>query len=296
MMNMMNARTSGVLFRLPIALLLALVLSVPTLLAQGDDEEPEEFDDFDFSEIPVDDYRDLDYVGIGLGYFGTHTLLDNDGINEIATAMDMPEVSPGLTSVVGGGFFVGGLGFKNVRYGFYSTSGSKEVTSEVMLADDPTSPATLTPYTRKLVYSSGLLAFQLDYALFLPPDGLVFFPGLMIARESSDVELFQTQNNGLSYNTIFNPDDYNGTGSTEAIGHNRYSRIERQSFQLRPTLTLDYAVNQFVVVRAGAGYGFNLGDADAWEQSSGTPIADVPTITSDGFSLHFGLFFGLFQK
>lgn len=293
---MMTARLFG---RTTFSLLLALLLASPALLAQdedgssGDDEEPGEFDDFDFSDLPVDDYKELDYVGIGIGYHGSHTFLDNETMGAIAADMDLGEFSPGLTSFVGGGFFIGGLGFKNVRYGLYSMSGSKEVSANVDLPEDETDPTNTTPYNRKLVYSSGFLGLQLDYALFLPPEGLVFFPGLMIGRESSEIELFQTRSSGLSYNTLFNRDEFDGSASV-AGQRNRYSRIERNSFQLRPTLTLDYAVNQFVVLRVGGGYGINFeGD---WEQSSGTPISDVPDLNSAGASLHFGLFLGLFQK
>ena len=290
--------TAGLFLKIPILLLLVLITTSPLLLAQDDGggdggEEQGEFDDFDFSELPVDDYRNYSYLGFGLGYLGMHTFVDNKAMNDLATLMDMPEFSAGLSSFVGGGFFFGGIGIENIRYGFYSTSGSKEVISNVMLADDPTTPNSKTAYTRKLVYSSGLLAFQLDYALFLPPEGLIFFPGLMIARESSEIELSQIKDNGLSFTNLYNSKDFNGAQVAE-VGLNRYSRIRRQSFQIRPTLTLDYAVNQLLLFRVGAGYGFNL-DSE-WKQSAGTTISDVPELNSDGLSLHFGLFVGLFQN
>lgn len=285
----MMSRSTRFFLVAPILLLCGILWSTPQLSAQGDDPQSDtsEFDDFNFDDIPVDDYRELDYVGFGLGYLGNYGLLPFDEINALGAQFGMPEMSPGLLSHRLG-VFIGGIGLKNIRYGFYfPISGSKAVTSTVKL------PGSNDDYERKLVFSSNRFTFQLDYAIFLPQEGLVLFPGLMVSREKSEVELFQIRAKDLTYQTLFNPDEYNGTVSAEAA-RNRYARIERNTFQLQPTVTLDFAVNYFLLLRAGVGYGFNI--TDDWQHASGTSITEVPGINSDGVQIQFGLFIGLFQK
>ncbi len=283
----MISRSTRLFLVVPTLLLCGILWSTPQLLAQEEDPQSDtsEFDDFNFDDIPVDDYRDLDYVGFGVGYLGNYGLLPFDEMNAIGAEFDMPEISSGLLSHRLG-VFIGGIVLKNFRYGFYfPISGSKEVNSTVTLQGEE--------YSRTLAYSSNRSTFQLDYALFLPPEGLVLFPGLMVSREKSEVELIQVQANDLTYETLFNPEEFDGTVPAGAV-RNRYARIERNSFQLQPTLTLDYAVNYFLLLRAGVGYGFNV--SGTWQHASGEQIDNVPDVKSDGVQIQFGLFVGLFQK
>ncbi len=267
---------------LPALFLLAFLLGTPELSAQ--DEDTTEFDDFDFDEIPVDDFE-ADYVGFGLGYLGNYGLLPLDEASSLATSLGMPEFGSGLLSHRLG-LFIGGIGLPNLRYGFYfPMGGSKEVTGDTTILN--------TEYERKVVFSSNRLSFQVDYAIPLPADGLVFFPGLMVSSEQSELELYQTRKDDLTYDILFDPDEYNGSQSANAEPIN-YGRIQRSSIQLQPTLTIDYAVNYFLLLRAGAGYGFNV--SGEWEHSSGIPVSGAPDIQSDGMQIQFGLFVGLFQK
>ena len=285
----MMSRPTRFFFVIPVMLLCGMLLSTPQAVAQGDDPQSDtsEFDDFNFDDIPIDDYRELDYVGFGLGYLGNYGLLSFDEINALGANFGMPEMATGLLSHRLG-VFIGGIGLKNLRYGFYfPISGSKAVNSTVQL------PGSSGDYNRKLVFSSNRFTFQLDYALFLPQEGLVLFPGLMVSREKSEVELFQIRANDLTYGTLFNPAEFDGSVSAEAA-RNRYARIERNTFQLQPTVSLDFAVNYFLLLRAGVGYGFNV--TDGWQHASGDEITDVPDIKSDGVQIQFGLFIGLFQK
>lgn len=270
---------------LPALLLLGLLLGTTPMAAQDDQTDTGEFDDFNFDNIPIDDYRELDYVGFGLGYLGNYAMLPLDEVNAIGEQFGMDEMGPGVISH-GFGVFFGGIGFRNIRYGFYNQGGSKSVLREVTVDD--------VEYNRKLVFSQQLLSFQLDYAIFLPwQEGLVLFPGVAISRETAELELFQIRNEGLEFSQLFNPNDYNSI-DTVTVENNRYGRIERTSFQIRPMVSLDYAINYFLVARAGAGYSFNL--AGDWNHASGDPIDGVPDIKSDGLLFQFGLFVGLFQK
>lgn len=271
---------------IPALLVFGLLLTAIPAYAQDDPTDTGEFDDFNFDEIPLDDYQKLDYVGFGLGYLGNYALLPLDEVNNIGAEFGLDPVSSGMLSH-GFGVFLGGIGLRNIRYGFYNQFGSTESLKTVTLDDGQ-------EYSRKLVFSSNLLSFQLDYAIFLPiQQGLVLFPGIALSRETSELELFQIKSDDLNYAELFNPNDYNSIDSV-TVEQNRYGRIVRNSFQIRPMVSLDFAINYFLVLRAGAGYSFNLtGD---WNHASRDPISGVPEIKSDGLLFQFGLFVGLFQK
>ena len=270
---------------IPALLAFGLLLAAVPAHAQNDPTDTGEFDDFNFDNIPIDDFQELDYIGFGLGYLGNYAMLSLDDVNEIGAEFGLDPLSSGVLSH-GFGVFLGGIGLRNIRYGFYNQGGSVETLKPVTLDEQD--------YTRKLVFSSNLLTFQLDYAIFLKfQQGLVLFPGLAVSRETTELELFQIKSDNLSYDELFNPFDYNSI-DTVAVEQNRYGRLVRNSFQIRPMVSVDFAINYFLVARAGAGYAFNLtGD---WNHASGDPISGVPEIQSDGLLFQFGLFVGLFQK
>lgn len=256
--------------------LLALAGASQFAMAQTDDD----FElDYNFDSIPVDDYRDLDYIGFGGGYLGMYSLLNYDELNTVAAQFGMEDFSGGML-MNGGGGFIGGLGIRNVRFGFYGVGGSLEKTTSTDV------------YNRTLRFSSSLVALQLDYAIFMPPDGLMLFPGVMVGRGSNSLELHQVANDSVDFGALFNTGTFNGTG--DGTDPNRYAQISRNTLHVQPTLNIEYAINQYVVVRGGAGYSFNFGGT--WNDLSGTDVEGVPDITSDGLGIHFGLFVGLFQK
>lgn len=271
-------RRSG---RFSFLLLLLTLLAGTTLFAQ--EEEEEDFDDYNFDDVPTDDYRDLDYVGFGGGYLGMYSLINYEEMNKIAATFGMGEFSSGML-MNGGGGFLGGVGIRNLRYGIYGLAGSKSISQIDTIGG--------TPYNKTLRFSSGLVAAQLDYAIFLPPDGLMVFPGVMVGRGTNDIEFHQVRDGGVAFDTLFNPTRFEGGG--DSSGLNYYSRISRSSLYVQPTLNIEYSLNQFVLLRAGAGYALNFGGE--WSDASGTAVANVPDVKSDGLNIHFGLFVGLFQK
>ena len=202
---------------IPALLVFGLLLTAIPAYAQDDPTDTGEFDDFNFDEIPLDDYQKLDYVGFGLGYLGNYALLPLDEVNNIGAEFGLDPVSSGMLSH-GFGVFLGGIGLRNIRYGFYNQFGSTESLKTVTLDDGQ-------EYSRKLVFSSNLLSFQLDYAIFLPiQQGLVLFPGIALSRETSELELFQIKSDDLNYAELFNPNDYNSIDSV-TVEQNRYGRF-----------------------------------------------------------------------
>ena len=265
-----------------LAVFFLMLFSIATGIAQPIEEEGEEFDDFNFDDIPVED-AEIDYIGFGGGYLGMVSLVNYDELNNVAAGFNIGTKFEGPMLLGGGGGFLGGIIIPNTRIGVYGVGGQKEVSDTIGGGG----------YKRTMRYSTGFVAAHLEYAFFLPGRGLVFFPGVMVGRSASEIELNQTKASGIPFEDIF---DANGFQNPSAAADSlvRYAHITRNSLHVQPTLTLDYAVNSFLLARVGAGYGLNFGGT--WTDPSGTEISNVPEITSDGLNIHFGVFVGLFQK
>ena len=274
-------RTNGFLL---LGAMMAFFLCVGTAIAQPPDEEGKEFDDFNFDSILVEQ-AELRYIGFGGGYLGMVSFVNYDQLNTLAVNFGMEQNAfSGPMLLGGGGGFVGGV-IPNTRLGVYAVGGTKEVSSEVA--------GTNGQYERTMRYSAGVIAAQLEYAFFLPADGLMFFPGVMVGRSSSEIELNQTRTAGVPFTNIFDPERFNAPAAA-ADSLIQYAHIARNSLHLQPTVTVDFAFNSYVLLRGGAGYGLNFGGT--WTDPSGTEISDVPDVSADGLNVHFGLFVGLFQK
>lgn len=256
-------------------------LAVCNVVAQPPEDDGEEFDDFNFDDIPVED-AELDYIGFGGGYLGSVSLVNYDELNAVSNGFGIGnDEFKGPMLLSGGGGFIGGIVVPNTRLGIYSVGGSKEATTNLEGGE----------YRRTMRFSTGYVAAQLEYAIFLPGSGLMLFPGVMVGRSSSDIELNQTRISGLSFNNAFSPPGFGSSGGDSLVS---YAHITRNSLHLQPTATVDWAINSFLMIRGGVGYAFNFGGT--WTDPSGTEISDVPEITADGLNIHFGLFIGLFQK
>ena len=264
-------------------MIMTLLLAATGAIAQPPDDEEKEFDDFNFDDIPVEE-TELSYIGFGGGYLGMLSMVNYDELNRLATNFGIEEEFSGPMLLNGGGGFIGGIGFDNIRWGVYGVGGTKEIKQDAVQGSD---------FSRSMRFSSGLIALQLDYAIFLPADGLMLFPGLMIGRGSNEVELHQTRNAAVPFNNLFDTVRFN---NPLAVSDSlfQYARIARNPLHLQPTINLEYAINTFLLLRAGAGYGLNFGGT--WTDPSGTEITDVPDVKGDGFNVHMGVFIGLFQN
>ena len=268
--------------RLTISTIFVFIFATCLAIAQPPDEDGEEFDDFNFDDIPVED-AELDYIGFGGGYLGMVSLVNYDELNTVASSFGLDGFS-GPMLLGGGGGFIGGIVIPNTRFGVYGLGGTKETSGDVPGNGD---------YTRTMRFNTSFVAAQLELAFLLPGSGVTAFPGIMIGRSTSEIEVTQTRKAGSSFGNVFDPPGFNapGTGSDPFV---QYGKITRNSLYLQPTATLDWALNSFLLVRGGVGYSLNL--SGSWTDPAGTEVTDVPDISEDGLNIHFGIFVGLFQK
>lgn len=257
------------LFGLCMALALTMVAAFP-LHAQTEDE-------YEFDDIPVDDARQY-YVAVGGGYLGMLVFPNFDELNKLSDRVGVPHFE-GQLLMNGGGGLISPQVIPNLRIGVFGAGGSRKSQTNVTLSG--------VEYNRSLRFSSVVTGGQADYAIRLFRSFTVL-PGIMIGGGTYTLELSQSRADGDEFNNVF-------PGAGDPLnGNNRYARITRSHLFYYPAVNLEYALTQFIMVRAGAGYSGTSFDG-LWVDDGDTQINNVPAISASGFTLQFGLFIGLFQ-
>lgn len=252
--------------------LVIIALSALSLPAPAQDNE----DEYDFSEIPVEE-EEIPYIGVGGGIQAHMVLLNLDDLNALAGTLGVPEFSGGLFMVGGGGWTAIGI-VPNLRVGVFGGGGTKEVRENDTTGGN---------HRRSLQLINGFTAALIDYAI-TPFSKFTIAPGVMLGGGSTTIEFTQTRA-GTTYGSLFDPSIPGGPAA------NHQASITRGYVHFVPMVNLEYALTQFILVRAGGGYAMSFGDT--WSDRHGTDIAEVPEkLTADGPSFHVGLFLGLFQQ
>jgi hypothetical protein len=243
------------------------IIASASLFAQGEE--------FDFDDIPVDEARQY-YVAVGGGYLGMLTFMNFDELNKVSNSLGLSNFE-GQLFINGGGGLISLLVIPNLRLGVFGAGGSRVMEGDTTIGTER--------FRRNLRFSSVVTAAQIDYAFRLTRS-LTVLPGVMIGAGSNSLEMNQSQSEGISFVNTFQPGNQSGNNS---------ARISRSYLFYYPALNLEYALTQFVMIRAGVGYSGSAAPGN-WKDGNGLDVQNVPEIKSDGLSLQFGLFVGLFQN
>jgi len=270
-------RLSHLAARVITALLLAFTLTA-RLAAQTTDGGGD--DEYDFSDIPVDE-EELPYIGVGGGYNLLISFMNFDEINTLGGRFNLDGMKGQLFMHGGGGWTAIGI-IPNVRLGVYGGGGSKSVSRTLTVGD--------SSYVRTLQFSSGYTAAHLDYAIPIA-GSFTIAPGVMVGGGGQTVKLTQTHEGGASYSSLFDVDAFQGA----ALGRDRTALTSRGNIFLFPVVNFEYALTQFIMIRAGGGYQFNFALGE-WDDTQGTEILNMPDISANGPTVQVGLFLGLFQQ
>ena len=251
-----------------ISLLLLFLIICPFFLIAQD----EQLDDMDFEEIPVVKERPT-YFAIGAGYVGSLNYFNLDEINKKLTDdFHLSEYKTPLYLSGVHGFT--GIGIiPDIRLGFFGFAGSQKV------SDDTDS------IKYGSVFSASLMGFTIDYGFVLFKH-FAILPGLQIGWSSLEYKFYRTLNTGGEPNW----DDINSEGNSEFFSKN----IEGSFIFIQPQVYFEYALTPFLMARASLGYNFSF--SPKWEYNSSAVLKNVPDkITTNGLSLQFGVFVGLFN-
>jgi hypothetical protein len=259
-------RSQNVLYHCVAVVLLSLLLGAQAL-AQGGDK-------FSFDDIPVDDARQY-YVAVGGGYLGMLAFMKFDELNKLSDSLGLPGFD-GQLFMNGGGGVISLLIIPNVRLGVFGLGGSRVVKGDVTVGGEK--------FKRSLRFTSSMTAVQFDYAIRLFRSVTVL-PGVMLGAGSYTLETTQSRPDSVSFNSLFG-------GGTQG---NSNSRISTSHFFYYPAVNVEWAITQFVMIRAGVGYHGTAAEG-VWADGNDVPVSGVPAINANGLRLQFGAFIGLFQN
>lgn len=239
-------------------------------------------DEYDFSDIPVEE-EELPYIGVGGGYALLVSFPQWDNLNKQAAALGIQSTSGGTDAFSGPLFMHGGGGWtaigiiKNVRLGVFGGGGSKSATLDT------------AGFSRTMRFNAGYTAAQIDYAIPIAR-ALTVVPGVMLGSVTNTLTVVQTAGGTVPFDSLFGPAYFDSS----PINRDRLSRISSSSFLVYPVLNIEYAITQFIMLRVGGGYTFNL--SGTWRDEQDVEVTGVPKISSAGPTIQAGLFLGLFQQ
>jgi hypothetical protein len=248
------------------AVMLSLIIT-SAAIAQGGER-------FSFDDIPVDDSRQY-YVAVGGGYLGMLAFMKFDELNKVSSSLGLPNYS-GQLVLNGGGGVISLLIIPNVRLGVFGLGGSRVVSADVNTPDGK--------LHRSLRFASSMTGAQIDYAIRLLRSVTVL-PGVMIGAGGYSLELTQSAADSVDFYALYGSDP----------GANRNSRISSSHFFYYPAVNIEWAITQFVMVRAGVGY-YGSAASSVWTDDNDRTVTRVPDLNANGLRLQFGAFIGLFQN
>ena len=257
--------TSRHLLRLT-SFLMLLLLTAPLSFAQPNT------DPYNFDDVPVDAAGRI-YIAIGGGYLGVLSFADHTELNKVADTLGLSHIS-GPMLLNGGGGFSSLLIIDNVRVGVYGLGGSKSTQKDTLING--------TTFTRSLKFSQSVTGLQFDYAIRLSRD-FTLLPGVMVGANDYTMEVTQSNSNGEPLGSIIPGQE----------GSSFNSRINNSSLYYNAGINLEWVPFRLMMLRAGAGYNGVL--AASWSDANGTTVSGVPEVSTNGLSVQFGLFVGVFQ-
>lgn len=238
-----------------------VMTSSQVLIAQDDKLEELGFEEANYVE------EKPPYFAVGGGYIGTFQFMNFDQVNVLARNFGVSDFD--------GGIFCSGVGgiapvliVKNLRVNVGGYSGN-------LVREAKKSDTSLT-----MTVGSSINTFGLDYA-FQPIKGLAILPGASFGWGSLNIERATS-----TQSVDFNPLVPSGTQSL--------SRLGASYIFVQPNVHIEYAVTQFAMIRASAGYSLSfMGD---WQMNGVAAVNNVPKeLNANALTLQFGIFVGLFN-
>lgn len=242
-----------------------LTLSV-NVFAQDDQLDKLPFDDEPLRETTVP------YFAIGGGFIGDYFFAKVDDINLRAKSLGIADLKAPI-------FQTGGQGFSgipwvpNTRIGVIALGGSaiQEEKGTSML--------------KSFEYSTSYIGLSLDYG-FIVTKGLAVLPGATIGWSGATIEYTESPT-GVIWDSI----------GTNANSSKNITRLKSSGFYIQPNVNVEYALTNFFMVRASAGYSIQLSKGD-WtlNKDNNNTVSNVPSsISNSGVHAQLGIFLGLFN-
>lgn len=238
-------------------LLLLSILMLPILLSAQDDDK-----DLPFENDQQRDNSRLYFVLAG-GLTVDWLLISENNLNSFfATTPEELKLS-GPINMIGGQGLTGIPWVDNVRIGVLGYGGSLE---SAINGDTQLSQSKLT---------ASLFGFSVQYG-YVPYEHLAFLAGVNAGWGDMSYEVFSgsvtVENSFSNYGT---------------------NRLEKDFFFVMPTIQVEYALANFIIIRADASYNLTVGQDKEWTYNTVAKNSVNPDFNISGFKIGFGFMVGL---
>lgn len=252
-----------------IAFVLAVV-SFTSITAQDD-----KIDGLAFDSEPLREEK-APYFAIAGGYTGSFFYANFEDLNSLIKngTFNMSEGFSAPIYMSGVQGFTGIVIVPNMRAGFHSQSGSLKMEKAFNIEG--------ADYKRTVDYAVSMNGITIDYAITIAKS-LAIIPGVTAGWGNLSLETYQAPSE-LDWSN-FQP---NSDGKTFL------QRAEAGFWLVQPNLNIEFALTNFFMLRANAGYSLSI--MRDWKMNKSSTLKNVPEkINGNGLHLQFGIFLGLFN-
>jgi len=247
-------------------LLLMSVLLMPMFLTAQDDE----IDNLPFDNEPLrDDSRSYFVLAGGLTY--DFLMVNEDNLNSFFDMQSESDFKLSAPIQLTGGQGVTGIPWvKNLRVGVFGYGGSTE--SEISAL----SGTEIGDGEAQNSLTASLFGFSVHYG-YVPFEHFAILGGLNAGWGDVTFETFSAS----------------GEMKTDIASDFRMDRFEKNYFFVMPNIQIEYALANFIILRADASYNMTVGQDENWTQNYLGTNSVNPDFDLSGLKVGFGVMVGL---
>ena len=248
-------------------LLLMSVLMLPMFLTAQDDEM-----DLPFENEPLKQVS-RDYFVLAGGVTFDWLMIKEDNLNSICDCQDLLLSAP--IQLTGGQGVTGIPWVKNLRLGVFGYGGSLQ--SDQIDYPMSTAQDSVIFGKKQMNLTASMFGFSMHYG-YVPFEHFAILGGVNAGWGDITYEIF------ASSTTI---DDVKQVG---AFGTDR---LVKNYFFLMPNIQLEYALANFIIIRADASYNLTIGQDSKWTHNNIGTSTINPNFDISGLKVGFGVMVGL---
>lgn len=239
-----------------VLLILSLILLPVFLSAQDEDK------DLPFETDQKSNSSNLYFVLAG-GLTVDWLMISENNLNSFFANTPEELTLSGPINMIGGQGLTGIPWVNNLRIGFLGYGGSLE---SAVNGDTQLSQSKLT---------ASMFGFSVQYG-YVPYEHIAILAGVNAGWGDMSYEVFSgsanVENSFANYGT---------------------NRLEKSYFFIMPTVQVEYALANFIIIRADASYNLTLGQDKEWTYNSVSKNSVNPDFDISGFKIGFGVMVGL---
>ncbi|MDQ1266619.1 MAG: hypothetical protein QG635_1771 [Bacteroidota bacterium] len=271
-----------------LTILILTILNLTIQLMAQDDQ----IDNLSFETAQIEEARRV-YFGIGVGYTGNFMFMNLDELNKTASQFDCGDLkSPVFLNGIEG--YIVSFVVPNLRVNIFSRWGATSVDKDVYLHSSIIDFGTDSLSVKRSVeLSLSYTGLSFDYA-FLPVKSLAILPG--IAGGYGNYMLEAYQGNNYDWQNIPKSLSTSYPNLSGLSGIDVLNRIETNFWFVEAELNIEYALTDYLTVRANGSYVYSFMSGGNWKFNKNASLSGVPAdINANGYRVQFGVFLGVFN-